>query len=101
MIKTADAPAEILTASGVTPSVLTFQMWTANVSAGRMGFKKTITTERIPVGIVNNRRALPRCVDEGCCFAEDPTGTENHTGHNPGKRSGENHPTDGPPSRQS
>ena len=42
MISTADEALEIKFASGVTLSVLTFQIWTAKVSAGRMGFKKLV-----------------------------------------------------------
>ena len=43
IINTADDPLEMALASGVIPSELTFQMWTASVSAGRSGFKKLVS----------------------------------------------------------
>ncbi len=41
-IKTATEPFETARASGTSPSLLTFQIWTAKVSAGRNGFKKLV-----------------------------------------------------------
>ena len=42
IINKAEVAAETIVASGMMPSVLTFQIWTAKVSAGRITFKKLV-----------------------------------------------------------